>query len=758
MLLKFFRKYQRFFFVIVTVVIVVSFSFFGTYSSFVNSDDVRDEVIGKAIDGSNLFKKEVEDLSRFLSTSVQDAPLLNQGKMANLLNDDVVKKDFLLTGMGGILAERFFEDLRPDLQEKAEKIKKFVPYVHPSAPFLSAEMLWEQFAPQTFQMMGFLKHKDSVDSQFFALLAALSMQQPNPEMMRRLLLMQESQYQGMRRDENLYTANLHPFGFETWEEWFGPRYLQILSQFILNAAKVAEKKGYTVSLQEARAELSKHLQEGLKTLRPQANFSYEDVREHFIHQLRMLGMDENRVVKLWQRVMLFRRLFSDIGNFALLDPLTFEAWGNYANETAEIEQYELPEELRLKDFRTLLKLQLYLEAVGGVDRSELLLPEKLLSPQELEKRSPEFVQRTASLEWKEVRKEEIAQRITLKETWQWQGEEHGWLKLQAAFPHLARETTKTSAGRLAFLDGLEPKERIAIDRAARLHILEEHPEWIEEAFERLEAKQEVVAVRLRGGHLPFSCNLEGAALLAELEKNGSLVFTTEEGAITRLRLVSISPQCERISFKVAKCDGTLDELLDKRLEEAYPDMRKKNSALFTQSDGKWKPFQEVSDHVGAYLYAPLMRAIEEKWKAEDNELPQKEGMQPLDFYSGHRLYAWVKNQHELTLKAGEKEQEWQLEKHSRSVKRGEKSIFAKRELFSLTEGNWSKVSVGERGEIGFCRMLRRHFESDLASQTMTQAKTVLAREAHRKLAEELLGQMVQKKAIGMVIPSTETRR
>lgn len=754
-MLKFFRKHQRFFFIFVTVVIVISFSFFGTFSTFLNTEEVADEVIGKTIDGSDLSKREVEDLARFLSTSVYDAALLNRGKAANLFNDDVVRKDFLATGVGGMLAERFFEDLRPDLQEKAAEIKKFVPYAHPTVPLLSAETLWQQFSPQTHRLISVLKQKESVDPQFFAQLASLSLQQPNPEMMRRLLLMQQSQYPGVRQDENLHSANLHPFGFETWEEWFGPRYLQILSQFILNAAKMAEKKGYSISPQEVRADLSKHLQEGLKILRPQAALSYEETREYFIHELRMLGMDENRVIKLWQKVMLFRRLFFDVGNFALIDPLVFETWGSYANEAAEIEQYELPEELRLHDFRSLLKLELYLELASGAARAPLLLPDRLLSVEELEKRSPELVQRMASLEWKEVNKEEVAQRVTLKETWGWQAAEHGWQKMQAAFPHLAKETTKTTAGRLAFLDGLEPKERLKIDQFARLSILEEHPEWIEEAFERVETQKEDLPIRLKGGHLPFSCPLTGAALIAELEKNRELKF--EGGVITRLRLESLAPQSERISFQLANRDGTLDELLHKRLEEAYPDMRRRNQALFTNSEGKWKPLEEVADHVGAYLYSSLMKAIEESWKADGHTLSEKEGMQSLDFYTNRRLYAWVKKQHAEILAGEDREQEWKLEKRERSLKRGEKSVFTKSELFSLAEGSWSKVSVGTEGEISFCKLLKRYSEKDTSSPELAQVKSTLAQEACRKLAQDLLGQMVQKKAIGMKFAESDGR-
>ncbi|MFI5333650.1 MAG: hypothetical protein ACHQT8_00610 [Chlamydiales bacterium] len=757
-MLKFFRKYQRFFFVITTVVIVISFSFFGTFSTFLTQGEVADEVIGKAIDGSTLHKREVEELSRFLSTSMQDAHLLNQGKVANLFNDDVVKKDFLQTGMGSILAERFFEELRPQLEEKREKIKRFVPYTHPSVPFLSTDMLLEQFSPHTFQLMGYLKKKESVDTQFFALLTALSTEQPNPEMLRRILFMQESQYPGIRRDDNLYSANLHPFGFETWEEWFGPRYLELVSQFILNSAKLAEKKGYSVSLEEVRADLSRHLQDGLKILRPQTDLSYDNVRDYFIHQLRMLGMEENRVVKLWQKVMLFRRLFSEVGNFALLDPLTFETWGSYANETVEIEQYALPDELRLKDFRSLLLLQIYLEGAAGSSQSELLLPEQLLPVQEVEKRQPELVQRTATLEWKQVNKEALSQRVTLKETWQWEAADAGWEILQEKFSRVAKEKNKTKDERLAFLDTLDPQERLKIDRCARLHILEAHPEWIEEAFAQQEPEQRTLAVHFKGGSLPFFCPLDGVTLLENLEKKGDLSFISEEGVIARVRAINVSPHVGIVSFSAALHERLLDPVLDKRLEEAYPEMRKKNSALFTQENGKWKSFQEVKDHVGAYLYAPLMNAIEENWIKESSALASKADLQSLDFYTTRRLYAWMKNELVQQQKTEDRERVWKVEKEIRTVARGGKSLFPKEELFSLAEGNWSSVAVGDHGEIAFCRLVKKGGEKSQDSQELAQAKTMLSREACRKLAEDLLSQMVQKRAIGMHLTPKETVR
>ena len=44
----FFRRYQRFFFVVITAVVVVSFSFFGTYSNFASAKEDKSKFINQA--------------------------------------------------------------------------------------------------------------------------------------------------------------------------------------------------------------------------------------------------------------------------------------------------------------------------------------------------------------------------------------------------------------------------------------------------------------------------------------------------------------------------------------------------------------------------------------------------------------------------------------------------------------------------------------------------------------------------------------
>lgn len=739
-MLGFFRKHQRFFFVVVTVFVVISFSFFGTFSTFVNREEVQDEAIGQAVDGSNLYKREVEDLVRFLATSSQDAPLFNRGKVANLLNDDVIRRDILATGVGELLAQRFFEELRPELEERLSKIKRFVPYAHPQAPLLGAEMMWKQFAPEAYERMRHLREKSAaVDSSFFAELHALALQERGfpVEMMRRLLLLQERQ-SGLRPDEGLVHANLHPFGFETYEDWFGHRYLELIAQFILNGAKVAEKNGYSVSRADVRKELLQNASEGLKMIEPELQTSYNEARAFFTQQIRHLGMEENRVIRLWQQVMLFRRLVSGAGHAAMRDPASFEVVGSY--DAAEVEAYELPDSLRLGDFRALLKFQCYIEGAMGASLPQIDIPDKWLSVEEIQKRCPELVEKVGELEWKAVRREDLAQRVTLRETWQWETADAGWQLLRGEFPELVRG----DGDRLALLDRLKTEERLKIDRFARQKIVEAHPEWMSEAFESAPSSKERLSLRTKGGRLPLS--VDPAALLAAAEKGGSFEIASTEGdMLYRVNVHSLADRAERLSFQKASQDGTLDDLLDKRLEAAYPDLRKKHSDEFALENGKWKPFRQVREQVGAYVFAPLLRALDENFG--------KKEAQPLSFYVGHRLMPWMEKQQKQFLADPQflerREPEWKLRKETKCLRPGERSPFNQKELSSLAIGSWSTVSANENGEVGFFRLLGRKHDEESAAAEIAKMQEQLAQEASRKYMVQLLETMIEKQAIGV---------
>ena len=55
--MNFLRKHQRIFFIVITTMIVISFSFFGTFSAVASRDVSSDREIGRAIDGTSIMEK-----------------------------------------------------------------------------------------------------------------------------------------------------------------------------------------------------------------------------------------------------------------------------------------------------------------------------------------------------------------------------------------------------------------------------------------------------------------------------------------------------------------------------------------------------------------------------------------------------------------------------------------------------------------------------------------------------------------------------
>ena len=66
---------------------------------------------------------------------------------------------------------------------------------------------------------------------------------------------QEKQYNWLTPNPNLNQTDLSLFGYHTAEDWFGTHFTRLLSEFIINAAILAETQGYEVSKAEALADL-----------------------------------------------------------------------------------------------------------------------------------------------------------------------------------------------------------------------------------------------------------------------------------------------------------------------------------------------------------------------------------------------------------------------------------------------------------------------------------------------------------------------
>lgn len=791
-MLGFLRKYQKFFFIIIAAAIIVSFSFFGTYSALNTQTQVPDKELVKGVSGKPIMQQELAALCRLIESSPYSRGAGDKS-MPNFFNDGVIEKDFLASGLGVMLTKGYFDELKPDLDARVKKIHHYRPYVHPKSLQISVENVWARFAPRMSEHYRTLKAKsDQATAETLAVMSQLFIDQAllPSDTLKQVLAMQQQQ-QNVEPDPLLANSDLTLFGFKTMEDWFGPRFVPLLAQFILNAAQLAEEKGYDVKAEEIRAELYQNIYQGYQQVSRNSQLKPEEVDQYFQMKMHSLGLDEPALLSAWKKVMLFRRLFEDGGNSVLIDALVYRQFEKYAKENVHVALYQLPSTLQLADFRTMLKLQVYLESIAADAsrlRSDLRLPRQFASLETIEKRAPELVERQFELEWSSISKEELMRSISIKETWDWETEDSHWELLGKNFSEVAALKATSKAQRLAALDTLEQKLRGKIDQFARSKMADEHPEKIQLALEQKALPQtSSVGIRAKGGELPLKGLKNSSELIGLFERaalkgeagnaaNRQLQFySPDKENFYRIQIISRSSEKKVLTFEEALKDSTLDKLLDKRLEEAYPEVRKKDLAYFQLSNGQWKPFKEVKDQIGKRLYADLLKAIEDQYSRQFGMLPGKAGELPLGFYSNARLFTWM-NEARLHLQtnaadaswvkiaseqdAGQSSlsSQWLLEKTEKMMERCTEVPFSKEEMFSLASNEWSSIATGERGALAFYLVKEKGKNLPIPLESTQMGHQILSQDVRRDMMLQIMQQIQRKKAIDLTVAVAEERQ
>lgn len=712
-MLEFFRKYQKYFFVLIAVVTIISFTFYGTYSTIsALGTHVINRPLGKTVEGETIYERDVKGLSGLLDRSG--------------LTNGLLENDLIAPGIADLLVHRFFANIRKDLEARLKKVQAYRPYAHPGAPFLKAEAIWNHFAPEINDNLKTLKSKtDEVKPETFSLLTKLYAAQAQfpQDMLKRVIAYQQNQFSWMPQDENLIHENLGLFHFQTAQDWFGNSFCYIVSEFLLNAADYAQQKGYEVTKEEAFADL---LQNAHQALGGQET-SYDQAIHYIDQEFYSCGLQHSEGIEIWRRVMLFRRLYNDVGGAILLDPLLQKQFNAYAQEKATIQLYQLPEELRFRNFREMLKFQFYIEAVSGKTKS-LNLPTNFISAEKLSEKYPELLKRSCLIEVASVSKEDLLSNISLKETWEWELDQGNWDVLKREFPVLSHQSTASRDERFAQLEKLDSNTRFKVDHFVQEKIAEQHPEWIDQALAQKEMKKTDPRT-LEGIE---DLNEFYAALTAsdEIAK-----FTQDNDHYFHIRVIEKPNSMDMLSFKEANQEGILDDLLDKRLEAAYLEIRKKEPSVYQVSEGNWKPFSQVRDLVGSKVYADLLKAIEDKHSFDKTSL---------DNYANHRLHSFVKDQLE---QKSEKHPIWNLVKSEHDI---EKSSGAMPDAFILAEGGFSGVQVGKQGDISFYQLVKRSFDENSHS-LQSEGRILLVNEARRNLTRQLLGLIAERNAIDLSI-------
>ncbi|MFA6915609.1 MAG: hypothetical protein WC222_04370 [Parachlamydiales bacterium] len=795
-MLEFFRKYQRSFFLIITFFVVISFSFFGTFNAISTMRPLNTPTFD-AVDGTQITRADVDDMALFLSTDMEDKVLFGGMWGPNFLNDGVISKDFLDTGLAAIIAEKFAGVLSPELEAKLEKEKRFKGYKHPSAPFLSSLAVWNYFAPEINTQLFELQQQSSavtpeaLRSRINLYLAQKKFSEP---MLKQMLLYQQQQYNWIKPDDSIVQSDLTLFGYHNLSDWFGPRFIHLLAEFIYNSSAQARELGYEVSREEALADLIKNTSTSFQQLQNNPRLGVSTTGDYFRQQLQRMNLDQGRAVHLWQQVMLFRRLYNNTGSLALVNRFAFERFGEFAGEGVVGVGYALPKALQIKDFHDLQALEMYLKSISKKGSDPLELPKTFFSVDEIINRNPELAQKRYILEIASVDKKTLQGKVSIKEMWDWETSPAGWNKIVKEFPELGKaQVTKPEDKRNA-IDALEPALRAKVDFYARKEIVDMHNDWLTDALAKAPVKKQEVAISYRGNAAPFT-NLKDNAQLIELLDNapvgkGSFSdkadsmsahaslkrFTTDETHYYSINVVEKPKTAEIIPFAAAKERGLLDPLIDASLKGYYLTIRDKNPQKFKRPDGSWKQFEEVRNEIADDYFAIILKNIRDDAVAS-GLMPKDAPPLTSDRAASLRLYKYMRTLRnkaatdatslnamvneaitegegsEITWKPLPNIQDqWKLV--AEPFKENRSSTHANIDLnqaFSLTLNDWSKVSTPVNGDLAFFQVTNKGLgdASDPLFDKTIEAHRLLGHEAMQKLASASVDHMLEKKAISI---------
>lgn len=799
-MLDFFRRYQRYFFLVITVVIIISFSFFGTYSTL-GSNTWREQVAFRAINGHDVTRSDVDEMALFIATDNEDKMLYGGVWGPNFLNDGVIRKDFLATGLAQELALAYQADLQEDIDKRLTKEKKYVLYSHPQAPFLGVESVWSYFAPQmTTYFKSLQAAQNGLDRNAFnnRIHLYLAEKQMPASTLRYILHYQEKQYgDWLKPDDRINQTDLSLFGYHTLEDWFGPHFTRLISEFIINTAILAEKQGYDVSKAEVLTDLVRNTQISYQQNQNNPNLGVTSPEEYLNEQLRRLNMDQTRAIKIWRQVLLFRRYFHDAGANALVDSLATEKLNHFAHDNVTVDLYRLPAALRLANYQDLQNLETYLYAVTKQNKADpLALPQQFLALEDIAKRYPELVQKRYVLEVAKVNQKALQARIGLRQLWDWEADEQNWPTLTKQFPVLGVKPGNTREERFDSLEGLDPTARAVVDVFAKQQIIKSHPEWIEQALNNAKPEAMVMGLRIQGGKIPFSgLNdkekrqdlmrlLDEATIGSTVSPDSPLYnFSADQQVYYRVAVLERANNQEILTFEEARNDGALDEVRDRILEQYYVTIRAKDSSLYQNDKKEWKPFKEVRDSVAEQYFKKIIVALEPIQKELSNEQDNPQTIS-IDKTAALRLYTYLnKIREELVKDATQSSQwiktpseddsssnvlaqrpvladQWKIEKTTLTLNRqSADSGINVTEAMNLTENAWSPLQSPVNGDLAFYQLKARDGAQSVAAiEQVRAAQALLGAEAQRHLLSQVLVELKSKNAISLAylkIPQDE---
>lgn len=705
-MLAYLRKYQKIIFAVVACMVIASFSFFGTYGAIqaekINEEDV---VVGKTIDGKELSSKEIAQVSRFLQTDFYDMMSSPQRGDANLLNDGFVRNNLLKTGLGQFIFQSFKNEIWEELSKKVSKFKQFKTYIHPSK-FVTFEGLLKQFAPHYSKDLDAFRIAQN-EEEFFDSLAKLYVDQTifPPEMVRRMMLYIEYQYANAASpDPNLKSIDLSLFYAKNLSDWFGGKFLEKTSLFVINGAAFARKQGYKVTLEEAKSFLLQEALKRLKEIDSSKAITNDELNRFYKQQLAHLQMDENDALKTVEKILVFKKLLDEVGNSVFVDSALYKQFSELASKGAVLEVYKLPSYLKFNKYEDFLKLEVYLKAVSKIT-TPLLLNKEFLSIEEVKKNAPELLEKRFLVNIASFNKANFVTDIGMRRTWDWQVKEENWSFLKQEFKELEACKEIDFEGRFSFLQSLDQSVKEKIDRVSRRKILDSDPNFVKEKLALISCEKRVISVTLEGDEEILPGVKDGKKLIDLLESGSERLSCYSENGedFHHIEVLDKNAAWEILTFQEANQRGILDKIV---LKKGLKDTNKSDKDL------------------SASLVPYMTKMLELIASGDETCIADDENRVFSDSLDSRSLL----------------EKQWDLKKEEIRVLKKSLPSFLDERVFLQDEKEWSQVVSSSEGPI-FYKVIEKFVDTTDVAKKMQEARLLLGSEAKESLSKEILEKM-----------------
>lgn len=756
-MLSLFRKYQKGIFILVAVVIVLSFSVFGTYGTLRQTPAVESPplVLGS---GKTMRRSDFDRL--YLLLSAEGPMELREVTPLTLLNNGILLRDLFSAGLEELLLQNCFDLLKEELSERWQREKAFRPYAHPQASSISCEAVWRKEAPALLHAFHKFQQAKTLEAAFRAKVRLYQEQARfGAHKIEEGLLKLQQAHPWIAADPYLPQRNLSLFGYQHAEDWFGRKFLSLVAELIAMGSDLAEEHGYRVSSQEAWAAAQQAWQE--ETTKRHLDRDHLPPLEAFLPQL---GLTRSHLASTWQRILLFRRLAEEGSGLALYDPLALTAFSSFAEEGVTLTLYEMAPAFALHSYRQLQGFEAYLDAVSAPHDKESspLLPPPRAEVARVKERAPELVRSRYRIHLSMVTDRDLRPRIPLKETLNWPLEDENWTSLCTRFPLLAKKASaEERSTRLALLQELDPKIRTAINQHAESRILAAHPEWVEEKFSTTLPEERVISLHYGKWKVPLPGIQRIDAFrdaLEALKPGEELNWSEGEKYHYHLTLLSKEAEDEILSYPEAVEEGLIHPLTERWLQKEYAHIMESDPQRFKKENGATQTLGEVRNEVAEELLRPLFTALEKTTESYPQENPHHSIG---EWAACHRFDRYL-HQEMARLQRGEACEEgshpWPLQEKTLQLCRCEPSW--DEGIFALSPGSWGIRQAAEGYSPGIYCILTHSAEPTLSLQQALKGRAELSASALHAYMAPLVKKWSQEQFLSLAFlnPNSEEER